>query len=376
MIIGIDGSLAVNKPTGIGRYIINLIANLAEVDDQNSYRLFYHYFRSVPKSSFYRPAKGNFETRRVRIPGRVLNWSCLRFGFPRIEHFLGEVDIFHFTVYSPWRTKKAKTVLTLHDLLAFKYPHFWPKHRGDFFRECYLKAIPIADAICVVSEATKRDLLEMFRVPESKVKVIYEGVEERFRKTTRAKPDKLKELNIDFPYILNVGIIEPRKNLVGVVEAFSLLKDSKKIPHHLVVVGTKGCFYREVIGQIEKSNHREQIHLLGYIPDQELPALYAAADVFVLPSFYEGFGLPVLEAMASGTPVVTSNNSSMSEIASGAAHLVDPANSEEIAWGIEKILFDRDYALMLSEKGKERAKSFDWRKTAIETLKVYQELGS
>jgi len=376
MIIGIDATLALNKPTGVGRYIMNLAESLAKVDDQNSYRLFYHYFRSIPKGSFYRPPKGNFQTRRVRIPGRVLNWCCLRFGFPRLEHFLGEMDVFHFTVYSPWRTKKAKTVLTLHDLLAFKYPQFWPKHKSDFFRECHLKAIPIADAICVDSEDAKRNLLEIFRVPESKVKVIYLGVEERFRRTTQVKSDKLKVPKIDYPYILNVGIIEPRKNLVGVVEAFSLLKESKKIPHHLVVVGSKGHFYREVIDQIEKSNYREQIHLLGYVPDEALPALYAAADVFVLPSFYEGFGLPVLEAMASGTPVVTSDNSSMSEIASGAAHLVDPTNSEEIAWGIEKILFDSEYTRVLSERGKQRAKDFDWRKTAIETLKVYQELGS
>lgn len=377
MIIGIDGSLALSKPTGIGRYIINLVRNLAEVDDQNSYRLFYHYSRRIPKGSFYRPATGNFQTVRVRIPGKILNWWCSRFGFPRIEHFLGEVEIFHFTsVYSPWRTKKAKTVLTLHDVLPFKHPQFRPKRRSDFLRECYLKAIPTADAICVDSEDAKADLLEIFRVPESKVKVIYLGVEERFKKAAPVEPDKLRESNIDFPYILNVGVIEPRKNLAGLVEAFCLLKESKKIPHHLVVAGGEGCFYREVISQIDKSKYREQIHLLGYTPDEELPALYAAADVFVYPSFYEGFGLPVAEAMACGTPVVTSNSTSLPEVASGAAHLVDPANSEEIAWGIEKILFDTAYARTLSEKGKERAKSFDWRKTAIETLKVYQELGS
>jgi glycosyltransferase involved in cell wall biosynthesis len=377
MIIGMDGSLALNKPTGIGRYIVNLISSLSELDDQNSYRLFYHHSRPLRKAAFYKPAKGDFQTRRVRIPGRILNWCCLRLGFPKIEDFLGEVDVFHFTVYSPWRTRKAKTVLTVHDLLAFKHPEFWPEHRGSFFRECHLKAVPMADTICVDSEDAKRDLLDIFGVPESKTRVIHLGVEERFRRTVRASPDRLRrELNIDFPYILNVGIIEPRKNLAGVVEAFSLLKETKRVPHHLVVVGSKGHFHQVVFSRIEKSNHREQIHILGYVPDEELPNLYAGADVFVLPSFYEGFGLPVLEAMACGTPVVTSNDSSLSEIGSGAAHLVDPRNIEEIAWAMEKIIFDKEYGRELSEKGRKRAKEFDWRKTALQTLRVYEDLGS
>jgi len=220
------------------------------------------------------------------------------------------------------------------------------------------------------------DLIELFRVPESKVRVIYEGVEERFTETLSKGKERVRKYNLDSPYILFVGALEPRKNLIGLLEAFCQLKESKRVPHQLVIAGGKGWLYQEFLDRLDSSKYRDQIRLLGYLPYGELPSLYHNAAAFVYPSFYEGFGLPVLEAMASGTPVVTSNNSSMLEIASGAAHLVDPANSEEIAWGIEKILFDRDYALMLSEKGKERAKSFDWRKTAIETLKVYQELGS
>ena len=376
MIIGIDASLALGKPTGIGRYIINLLDNLSMIDIHNHYRLLYHYFRPVDRASFYHPRQGNFRVQKIRVPGRIMSWLCLNLNLPKVEHLLGKVELFHSTAFFPWPTQKAKLVLTVHDLSVFRFPQFHPQRMVNFYRRCFRNAIPSADRICADSENTKADLAELFKVPEQKITVIYPGVERRFAEAVWRQEGVVGKYDLDSPYILSVGALEPRKNLVGLLEAFCLLKESKGVPHQLVIVGGKGWLYQEFLDRLDSSKYRDQIRLLGYVPYGELPSLYHNAAAFVYPSFYEGFGLPVLEAMASGTPVVTSNNSSMLEIASGAAQLVDPANSEEIAWGIEKILFDRDYALMLSEKGKERAKSFDWRKTAIETLKVYQELGS
>ncbi len=184
----------------------------------------------------------------------------------------------------------------------------------------------------------------------------------------------LERLGFKFPYILYIGSLEPRKNLLRLLEAYNQLLDWSS-HWHLVIVGARNIWKSEPLEKfVGEHNLQSHIHFPGYIPDDELPALYNGADLFVFPSLYEGFGLPVLESMACGTPVVTSNTSSLPEVAGDAALLVDPYNVEEIAGAMQLILSDVEFAIDLRSRGLERAKKFTWEKTASQTIAVYEQL--
>jgi len=352
MKVGIDISQMAFAGTGVASYTQNLVRSLLEIDKKNDYRLFFSSLRRKP------PAE--FKSVNLRFPPTFLEVLWNRLHVLPIERFLGRVDVFHSSDWLEPPTQCPK-VTTVHDLVVFRYPQtLHPKIVKNQRRKLEWVRKE-TNLIIAVSESTKRDLVEILKISPKKIRVIYEATDPLFQK--RLSPGRVntvkKKYQLKKNYLLAVGTREPRKNLKKVIEAFELLgrKDLD-----LVIAGKFGW------GEdIKMANGK----ILGYVPKEDLPGLYTAAEVFVYPSLYEGFGLPVLEAMACGVPVVTSNTSSLPEVAGKAGVLVNPQESEAIAGGIEKAL---DQASELREKGFKQAQKFSWKKTAEQTLAVYREV--
>ncbi|MCK5259744.1 MAG: glycosyltransferase family 4 protein, partial [Candidatus Omnitrophica bacterium] len=236
-----------------------------------------------------------------------------------------------------------------------------------------------AARIICCSDNTARDLKGYFQIPEERIVRIYPGVDKgifnRIAREEEATAERvLLDKGVEQPFILSVGTIEPRKNLINSIHAFHALRAKKDFSGKLVVIGMDGWLHEDLVDLIETLGLKGHIIFLGYLSDSELRYFYNKAEVFIFPSFYEGFGFPILEAFCCGAPVVTSNVSSCPEIAGDAALTVDPGNPKDIADAIARIVSDQDLRQALKEKGSKRAREFDFRKTAEETLKVYEEV--
>jgi len=284
------------------------------------------------------------------------------------------LDLLHVTTpYGCFRQTRCKKVITICDVTPLLYPethgglHVW------HHRLALPSILRAADRIITISEASKRDIVRYLRVPEEKVSITYLAASLpglASLETAMGPDDGVLPAQ---PYILNVGTLEPRKNLVGLLQAFARAR-RKGLPHSLVVVGANGWGSSSIERLVDELGIREHVHVSGFVDDQTLPQLYAAADFFVYPSLYEGFGLPVLEAMACGAPVITSNVSSMPEVASGAALLVDPRSTDELCDAMLRLAGDGQLRSLLRTKGRERAGHFSWERTAEQTWQIYQEV--
>lgn len=364
MRIGIDIRSTLKKKTGVGYYTINLVNSLARIDGANSYCL-YSRIRPFGRSKQLPPLPGSNFCHRVDYSGRGPKKA------------LKEVDLFHTSSYDLLPPNGANFVVTVHDLIPKSFPQGHTKDAIRRMEEGLVSTLERADKIIADSQCTKSDLFKWLRVKEEKVRVIYPGVDQEFS-PVEGKKDlyiclKIK-YNIDFNYILYVGTIEPRKNLKGLIRAYKILKSQHNVTHRLVISGMKGWMYQEVFDLVKELNLSSDITFTGYVPKEDLVTLYNLADVFVYPSFYEGAGLPILEAFACGVPVVTSNCSCMPEIAGEAAVFVDPHEPKEIADGVLKALKDEGLRSHLKEKGLLRAREFSWERTAREMLEVFEEV--
>jgi glycosyltransferase involved in cell wall biosynthesis len=360
-------SMLSRKRTGVGRYTSKLIEYLQKVDQSNAYAL-------------YAPRK--FLDFRVTTP----RLSAGNFRFKH-DHFkagayrtLGPVDLYHAPSPETLTMTGCKIVVTVHDLIYKTFPQGHTASTVETSEKQFREITRRADKIICCSQSTRRDLHEHFKIPESRSCVIYQGVDRNLFYPMDKKPGyggqwSLKAKGIVGPYILFVGTIEPRKNLVNLLEAFSIVKERRQFSGQLVVVGMKGWMsddLQEFVGKLKVAPH---VRFLGYVPDDELRILYNRAEVLVFPSFYEGFGFPIVEAMSCGTPVVTSNTSSCQEVAGEAALTVSPRSPLEIAQAILRIIEDRNFRAALIEKGLKRSEHFSFLTTAQETFKVYQEVG-
>ena len=352
MRIGVDVSdLCTNRADGTTRYTKELAKRLPELGSQQEW----HYF--APSRLPARQAGGEniqwhaspwpkFWT-QARLPVDLWRYPVDRLFMP-----IQQLPIF--------RPRKTKTVAVIHDLACHEFGEQYGYKDWLLLQTFSAQVAREADDIICVSRATANDV-EKYYGRTKEVRVIYHGVDqEKFVGSGDKYPDLHK------PYILFVGQIQPRKNLARLMEAFEILAGANK-DLQLVIAGGHGWLQEPILNKAKKSGVANRIKLLGRVPDEKLPALYANAEVFVLPSLQEGFGMPILEAFACGTPVVTSNVSCMPEIAGGAAVLVDPHEVESIAAGIEEAMDNRG---SLIEKGKKRAGEFSWEKTARETLEV------
>jgi len=392
MIIGIDiRMLARGTRTGVEEYTTNLLANMLSLDKNIKFKLFYNGYQKI-KLDYDWLKFPNVELKQYRIPNRFLDASLYFFDYPKIDKLLKEVDVFFSPhIFLSSVSKNCKTVTTFHDLSFEKYPEFYSANKNYWhFSMNPKKQARKVDKIIAVSESTKNDLVELYKINPEKIKVIYSGINSvsSIQYPVSSISKIKKKYNLPEKYILYLGTLEPRKNITGLVKAFEKFKKNPFRPLYqrgstsslsqkgvrgisgiqLVIAGSKGWLYGDIFKTVKNSPVKNDIIFTGFIDDEDKSILYSQAELFVYPSFYEGFGFPPLEAMACGTPVITSNVSSLPEAVGDAALTVNPYNLDELYRAMETVLNDEKLKNILIAKGFEQAKKFSWHKCARESL--------
>ena len=374
MRICFDLSPALHRHAGIGRYAHELLAALTRIDRANTYRVFHN------QLAFNERVDAPLDPLpRTVIPLTAKPWrmSVLLADFLRVpmDRWIPGIDVFHGTDHLLPPLRRARTVFTLHDLIFKFFPEYHLPLNRAFLGVMLPRFLRRADSIIAVSECTKRDAIRLYHLPPEKIAVIHEG----FDPALRPVEDKnlIAQARARYahgqPFILYLGTIEPRKNIVALIDAVRALR-ARGLPHRLLIAGRKGWLYQPTLDHVAQMGMSDAVDFLDYVPDAELPALFSACDAFVFPSLYEGFGLPPLEAMACGAPVVCSNTSSLPEVVGDAAVLFDPRDIGEIASAIERVVSDAALRDELRAKGIAQAAKFSWERAARETLAVYESV--
>lgn len=342
--------------TGVSTYTKNLVENLLEIDTKNEYLLFGGSLRRRKDLvSFAEGFKKSLQTKIFTIPPMVSDLIANGLHFPKIERLIGKIDVYHSSDWTQFPSNAFK-VTTVHDLAPIFLPKFTSRKIIDVHKRRLRWVIREVDRVIVPSEATKMDIVKLGVNPD-KVKVIYEALDPSFSKRSPEEVEEVKrKYKIYGNYVMGVGV-NPRKNTDRLIEAYSKAKSDEL---KLVLIGYPYSGLKQDRG----------VSYLGHVPAFDLAALYSGAECLVYPSLYEGFGLPILEAFASGCPVVTSNISSMPEIAGDAAILVDPYDTSSIAEGIKKALRGK---IGFSKLGLKRIQKFSWKDAAASTLEVYEQ---
>jgi glycosyltransferase involved in cell wall biosynthesis len=368
--ITIDYTPALRQTAGIGRYTRGLMAALAETDQENKYTLFCA--GQSPDSSHW-PA--NFTIRSTHVPVQWLTagWHRLRIPLP-VEQLAGPCDIFHSPDFTLPPLREALGVVTIHDLSFLRVPQCADPGLRSFLERAVPRSLARAARVLADSENTKRDLIELLNVAPERITVVPAGIEPRFRPVRDTV--KLAEVRARYQlpewFILMVGTIEPRKNLSRLITAYGQLRRQTGLPHALVIAGKEGWLFQGIYDQVTKEGLTDHVHFPGFVADDDLPTLYTLADLLAFPSLYEGFGLPPLEAMACGTPVVTSNNSSLPEAVGSAALLVNAEDTEELTEAIARVLCDANLRVRLADLGRAQAARFTWPEAARKLLDAYR----
>jgi glycosyltransferase involved in cell wall biosynthesis len=366
MRIGIDATALPPQPVGAANYIVNLTQALLSVDPTNDYVIFVK-----PLHAALFAEQGRSQAIRVPLATRILRIAWEQAALPWLaqQH---KLDVLHSPHYTMPFAARCATVVTFHDLTFFLYPEMHLLYKRLFFRAMIPWSARRANALIAISQSTRADILRQLKPILEKVFTVLYGIAPCFHPVENSQALEIcRRYNLSKPFILYVGNLEPRKNLPILVRAFAQVVQGG-LPHSLVLAGSRGWKDTEVFSTIQALDLTSRVCFPGYVPQQELPALYSAADLFVYPSLYEGFGLPVLEAMACGVPVITSSVSSMPEITGDAGILVNPRDVDGLAEQMRRILTDRARRDRLAYAGMERAKSFSWERAARETLSVYQ----
>jgi len=380
----IDATPISPKPSGVGFYVASLIQALSILQSQEDFQLGIAY---QPGLKNWLRGEGEFpdylklypELYFLPLPIRLSNLildnfpSLLPFYF---ERHLDSPNIVHGTNYNVYPYKKSIKIMSLYDISFIKYPQYTNSVVKTYARRVK-HCLQWTDLIITISESSKNDIIKYLHVPPDHIYVTPLASRYYPNYLSPETREQLKlSVNYDFskPYILFVSTIEPRKNIINLISAYNSLKEKYKIEHQLVLIGRKGWHYEPIFAAIESSPWRSQIHHLDYLSDELVALFYSKAEAFVYPSYYEGFGLPVLEAMTLGAPVITSNTSSLPEVAGDAALFVNPDNPMDLVDAILQIISDSNLRRELIEKGHERAKLFSWERTARETLKAYKSL--
>ena len=400
--------------SGVGEYTYNVLNRILKTDHESQYHLFYNTRHSVKT----KPPVFDYPNTKVfgyQYPNRWFNLSLRYFGWPRLEKLSGNPDVMWFPNFgfmnfaSKWRAfvprfrsglRQSKCVhpnifsipyvLTVHDLAFERYPEFFTRTHRLWHKMIDCKKMALgAKKIIAVSESTKNDLIELYGVDSKKIEVIYEGVD-----IANLHPPRLGEagefstniFKLEFvkqkyklpeKFILFLGTIEPRKNIEAIIRAFDkVVNDQWSMfnEHHLVLAGGKGWRNEDIYRVWKQAKNKDKIKFIGYVDKEDKPALYSLAEIFVFPSIYEGFGLPPLEAMACGVPVIASNCSSLPEIVGDAGLLVNPYNINELADAIREMLASESLRNDFIEKGFEQAKKFSWDICAEKTLNILQQI--
>lgn len=362
MKIGIDAS-SYARPlrTGVARYIGCLVGALAELDADNTYFLCHRFSRLKRREHFLAVQRPNFHTRVIQEP------------FSRF--FLRRLDVFHGPDARLPRCRGVAAVATLHDLQVFVSEEFSREGFRRKKRARYAKLVRRADHLIAVSESTRRDLIRHLGADEAKTTVVHEGVTPDFHPRPLPEQRAVRaDYRLERDFALFVGAISRRKNVATLLRAFASVARGSDLD--LVLVGRPGFGYEDEMAPLGELGIEDRVHAIGFAPDRDLPALYSAATVFVFPSLYEGFGIPLLEAMACGTPVVASDTSSIPEVVGQAGLLVPPTEPEQLADATVRVVEDSGLRERLSKAGIERAREFTWERAARQTLEVYRRVAA
>jgi len=385
MVIGIDGNEAnVKHRVGSGQYAFELLHQFAKSEKYH----FLVYLKDKPLFDLPKESV-NFKY-KVFGPKRLWTQFALPISltFSLSRHSAGQKPdvFFSMTHYGP-RFSKVPYVVTIHDLSYLRYPEMFKKNDLYQLTNWTKYSVKNAAHIIAVSQTTKDDIVKNYHVSPSKITVTYEGYDEnRFEPQPKSKVESVKsKYKIKEGYIIFVGTLQPRKNLERLLEAFSSLvhrsSNSQTMNYelrtmNLVIVGKKGWMYDQIFEKVKMLKLQDSVIFTDYVPDVDLPALISGAQAYILPSLWEGFGLPVIEAQACGVPVVVSNASSLPEIVGDSGILIDPNSADSIASGIKNVLTNNQTRSDLVEKGFENIKRFSWEKCAKETLQVLEKIAS
>ena len=373
MRIGIDAHAIGARQGGNETYIANLIKSLAEIDGNNLYTI---YLADAGAAAEWRE---KFTTRYQNFSVRLLPPPTPLVRVPvylTYELYKRPVDVLHVQYTAP-PFCRVPVVVTIHDLAFERMPETFTR-RGSFqLKLTVRRTAKKAARIATVSEYSRQDLLDIYKLSPDKVVVTYNGVESSFTPQPSVPNEAeavRKRFGVSRDFLLAVGSLQPRKNLVRLIRAYARLRSEREdFRPQLVIVGRKLWLTSEIFDEVKRQRWADDVILTGYVADEDLPALYRAARAFVYPSLFEGFGLPPLEAMASGTPVVTSDVSSLPEITGDAALLIDPNDERALANALIEIMNNDRLRAELREKGIAQAKKFTWRDAAEKTLRLYQE---
>ncbi len=375
--IGIDVTSAVTQGGGIGRYSRELVQALITADSAHQYLL----FSAKPPASL--PVPQPIPTApHVRFCPTWLNerwlyrlWYRLRLPLP-VQWATGAIDLFHSPDFVlPPVSGNIPTLLTVHDLSFVHYPETFPTNLVAYLNRVVPWSIQRATHVLADSQATRNDLINLWHIPAEKITVLYSGVNGMFQPETdeaRITAVRAKYQLGTAPYILAVGTVQPRKNYQLLIRAFSQLVTNQ--PYHLVIAGGKGWLYEEVLAEVDRQQMNGRVHFTGFVADNDLPTLYSEATLLVQPSIYEGFGLPLLEAMACGVPIISSNISSLPEVVGESAVLLSP--HDETAWAntIQRLLNEPTQRAHLVAAGFRQVRRFTWQAAAKQLLGIYQTL--
>jgi len=373
MKIGINARYIQRKTiTGIENYILNLILNLKKIDKNNNYYLFFEKDRQIPidficdknfKAVIPKfPTKNQIE--RIVLNQILLN-SCIR---------KSRLDLFHEPFFTSPFFKTCPTIITVYDIGCYIHPEFFDLKTKLYFNILVQRSIKNADCIITISDSAKKDMVNYLKIEPDKIEIIYAGLDNNFIKInseSKLKNVKIK-YNISKDYILHVSFISPRKNLINLIKAFDIFKKNTKEGIQLVIAGGKVWNSKKVFELVKSLKLEKDIIFTDHVPKEDLIILYSYAILFIYPSIYEGFGLPTLEAMSCGCPVITSKLSSLPEVCGDAALYINPYDVEGMAAAILNLTIDDSLKKLLIIKGFKNIKRFDWVKTAIKTLKIYE----
>lgn len=364
------------RAAGTSRYIHQLLAHMRLLTTSEEQLLvFTGQWRLPPELS----PTDHFRVMQTRLP----TWRpAVRIAWEQLLQppavVLRGLDVLHSLSYVQPVLSTSRSVVTMLDLSFVRMPEaFNPWNRVYLTTMARLSARR-CDRIIAISESTRQDIIRFFHVPPSKVEVIYCGVDSQYRPVEDKAAVERFRLARGLPerFLLYLGTLEPRKNVERLVEAFARVRAERGSSHKLVLGGARGWLYDHIFSRVHELGLGEDVVFAGYVPDDELPLWYNAADVFIYPSLYEGFGLPPLEAMACGTPVVTTSVSSLPEVAGAAALMVDPLDVDDLASAIVRVLDDPTLRQRLSTAGPQQAARFRWADAAERTMKVYRKVGS
>ncbi len=366
--VGIDARKL--KDYGIGSYIRNLLEAIARRPEAAAYR--FRVYVPTEDRDAVPPLPANFELVEENSAGYSIS-ELTRFSWRLLRDRL---DLFHATHYVIPPLARARAVVTIHDIIHVLYPQFLPSRAALLSARVMIRrALRRADRIITVSYNSKRDLVDYFGVAPARIDVVYNGVASRYHAgISREERDRVVlRYGLSRPYLLFLGGEKPHKNVRNVIRAFGEARRERALPHALVLAGPMPKNRSRVEAMIAAHDLESRVFRTGIVPEEDLPGLFAGADAFLYPTLYEGFGLPVVEAMACGIPVLTSSTSALQEIAGGYAYLVDPMDVDAIARGIVDLATDPRRRAEFADLGKRRARDFSWDKAAEQTLKVYAE---